>query len=238
MIKLLIVFVHNSLKIINTRGGRVSLPLTKHLMELEGDCSWSVSAGFRAAEGRRVVENFWRTTAVVSPVQTAVFRYGAIKSPRALAEARWGQGPVYTSLRHRGRASSGVRYYHRKVTGSVTNVLGNFHAPFPPNRFYRFRVAVVIIVLVVQYWLDRVNALANNNGFDCDSLRWLMLVYLEWSIGSGDSLLRREHGFPRLGPGIQSWTSVNFSLCWFFVSLNNLDVSINHEDFDFELSKF
>lgn len=43
---------------------------------------------FGPQKGEGVVENFWRTTAVVSPVQTAVFRYGAIKSPRALAEAR------------------------------------------------------------------------------------------------------------------------------------------------------
>lgn len=49
--------------------------------------AWPVLTRIRAG----VVGNFWRTTAVGSPVQTAVFR-GTVKSPRAMV--RPGEGRV------------------------------------------------------------------------------------------------------------------------------------------------
>lgn len=110
--------------------------------------AWSVSAGFGAAEGgrgggRRAVENFWRTTAVVSPVQTAVFRHGAIKSPRA----RPGEGARFTLLSAtRGRAFEWRSILSQESHGQRDECPRKFPRSFllpppppPQNRFYRFQ---------------------------------------------------------------------------------------------------
>lgn len=138
-----------SLKIINIGGtNRV-----RHSFSTFDQPEWNVSwrrlfvvrfsrlSGRRREGGRKfLANNSCRVTCSNSRVSLRRYK---IASCLGRGQVR----PVYTSLRHRGRASSGVRYYHRKVTGSVTNVLGNFHAPFPPNRFYRFRVVMVVVVL-------------------------------------------------------------------------------------------
>lgn len=116
--------------------------------------AWSVSAGFGAAEGgrgggRRAVENFWRTTAVVSPVQTAVFRHGAIKSPRA----RPGEGARFTLLSAtRGRAFEWRSILSQESHGQRDECPRKFPRSFlppppPPPRIDFTGSSVVVVVL-------------------------------------------------------------------------------------------
>lgn len=157
LIKLLIVSLHNSPKIINTKRGRQSFstsdPRTKRLVELEGDCSWSVSAGSPAAEGRRVVENFLannscRVTCSNSRVSPRRYK---IASCLGRGQVRPGAGLHFSLHRHRGRV--GIEW--RSILSQESHRApwpmsrGNFHAPFPPNRFYRFRVVVAIIIITI-----------------------------------------------------------------------------------------